>query len=120
MDTGHRLLHRTRMKVKALCVVYLMSALPLAGAAESPAISTAVTAHRHLADYDAELRLPMGRIDTAKMTQRLQELGVTTYYWLIAHAATDGCLAPVLAWKSAPLPVAATKPARMAKSFAAR
>jgi hypothetical protein len=43
----------------------------------------------HLADYDAELRRPDGRVDTSAMVQRLKELGVTTYYWLIAHAATD-------------------------------
>jgi hypothetical protein len=44
---------------------------------------------RQLADYDAELRLANGRVDVTGMTRRLQELGVTTYYWLIAHAATD-------------------------------
>jgi hypothetical protein len=43
----------------------------------------------HLADYDAELRRPDGRVDTALIVQRLKELGATTYYWLIAHAATD-------------------------------
>jgi hypothetical protein len=43
----------------------------------------------HLADYDAELRRPDGRVDTTQMVQRLNELGVTTYYWLIAHAGTD-------------------------------
>jgi hypothetical protein len=43
----------------------------------------------HLADYDAELRRPDGRVDAAHMVQRLKELGATTYYWLIAHAATD-------------------------------
>src|SRR5215510_5463581 len=43
----------------------------------------------HLADYDAELRRPDGRVDTIAMVERLKELGVTTYYWLIAHAATD-------------------------------
>jgi hypothetical protein len=42
-----------------------------------------------LADYDAELRLPNGRVDVPGLTRRLQELGVTTYYWLIAHAAID-------------------------------
>src|SRR5205823_13964141 len=46
-------------------------------------------ARPQLADYDAELRLPNGRADTASLARRLQELGVTTYYWLIAHAATD-------------------------------
>ena len=45
--------------------------------------------HRHLADYDAELRLPNGRVDTDAMVARLKELGVTTYYWLICHAETD-------------------------------
>jgi hypothetical protein len=49
----------------------------------------AVVAAPHLADYDAELRRPDGRVDTTLMVQRLKELGVTTYYWLIAHAATD-------------------------------
>jgi hypothetical protein len=43
----------------------------------------------HLADYDAELRRADGRVDTALMVKRLKDLGVTTYYWLIAHAATD-------------------------------
>jgi hypothetical protein len=43
----------------------------------------------HLADYDAELRLPNGRVDIATMASRLKELGVTTCYWLIAHAASD-------------------------------
>ncbi len=43
----------------------------------------------HLADYDLEVRLPNGRVDTDAMVKRLKELGVTTYYWLIWHAATD-------------------------------
>jgi uncharacterized protein YfiM (DUF2279 family) len=41
------------------------------------------------ADYDAALRRPDGRVDTDAMVKRLKELGVTTYYWLIAHAPTD-------------------------------
>jgi hypothetical protein len=44
---------------------------------------------QHLADYDSELRRPDGRVDIDLMVKRLQELGVTTYYWLIWHAATD-------------------------------
>ncbi len=43
----------------------------------------------HLADYDAELRRPDGHVDTDAMVKRLKEVGVTTYYWLIHHAATD-------------------------------
>lgn len=44
---------------------------------------------QHLADYDAELRRPDGRVDIDGMVARLKELGVTTYYWLIWHASTD-------------------------------
>jgi len=51
--------------------------------------SRTASSRYQLADYDAELRLANGRVDVARMAQRLQELGVTTYYWLIAHAATD-------------------------------
>lgn len=43
----------------------------------------------HLADYDAELRRPDHRVDADAMVQRLQDLGVTTHYWLIWHAPTD-------------------------------
>jgi uncharacterized protein YfiM (DUF2279 family) len=43
----------------------------------------------HIADYDAELRRPDGRVDIDAMVTRLQELGVATYYWLIWHAPTD-------------------------------
>jgi len=44
---------------------------------------------QHLADYNAELRGADGRVDVDGMVARLQELGVTTYYWLIWHAPTD-------------------------------
>ncbi|HEY5912042.1 MAG TPA: hypothetical protein VJA21_15670, partial [Verrucomicrobiae bacterium] len=43
----------------------------------------------HLADYDAELRGPDGRVDTGTLVARLKELGVGTYYWLVWHAETD-------------------------------
>lgn len=39
---------------------------------------------RHLADYSAALELPSGRVDTDAMVKRLKELGVNTYYWLVA------------------------------------
>jgi hypothetical protein len=64
----------------------LLLFLLISSQAPAPAQSTSRT---HLADYDAELRRPDGRVDTALMVQRLKELGATTYYWLIAHAATD-------------------------------
>lgn len=44
---------------------------------------------QHFADYDAELRRPDGRVDVDSMVARLHQLGVTTYYWLVWHAATD-------------------------------
>ena len=37
----------------------------------------------HLADYDSELRLPNGHVDTDVLVKRLKELGVNTYYWLV-------------------------------------
>jgi hypothetical protein len=43
----------------------------------------------HLADYDAELRRTDGHVELDRMVHRLHELGVTTYYWLVWHAATD-------------------------------
>lgn len=42
-----------------------------------------------LADYDSEPRLPNGRVDVDTLVARLKELGVTTYYYLVWHAATD-------------------------------
>lgn len=44
---------------------------------------------QHLADYNSELRRPDGRVDIDAMVTRLEELDVTTYYWLIWHAPTD-------------------------------
>ena len=64
--------------------VFTLCAVTSAAPAQPPALR-----HHQLADYDAELRLANGRVDVTAMTRRLQELGVTTYYWLIAHAATD-------------------------------
>jgi hypothetical protein len=45
--------------------------------------------HPQFADYDAEPRLPNGRVDTDRLVSRLKEVGATTYYWLICHAPTD-------------------------------
>jgi len=44
---------------------------------------------RHLADYNSEPRGADGRVDTDALVQRLDELGVSTYYWLVWHASTD-------------------------------
>ncbi len=42
-----------------------------------------------LADYDAEPRLPNGRVDVEKLAARLRQLGVNTYYFLVLHATND-------------------------------
>ena len=39
---------------------------------------------RHLADYSAVVELPNGRVDVDLTVKRLKELGVDTYYWLVA------------------------------------
>ncbi len=65
------------------------SAPPPVIAAPAKPITSRAPVKLYLADYDAELRLPDGHVDTDKMLTRLKELGVTAYYWLIWHAATD-------------------------------
>src|SRR5437868_6240091 len=74
------------MKSTLLCFFSVLVAMFCVAA---PLGSQAAVAALHLSDYDAELRRPDGRVDTPLMIQRLKELDVTTYYWLIAHAATD-------------------------------
>jgi hypothetical protein len=64
-------------------------AIVLAGLAALGQHEPATISPPHLADYSAELRRPDGRVNTEAMAQRLKDLGVTTYYWLVAHAATD-------------------------------
>ncbi len=49
----------------------------------------APVARPHLADYDAELRRADGRVDIEAMVRRLEELHVTSYYWLLWHATSD-------------------------------
>ncbi|MCY2954829.1 MAG: hypothetical protein NTU53_23100 [Planctomycetota bacterium] len=74
------------------CASTLLWAVGAAAQAQSkPSVQSpgTDTFHRHLADYDDELRLADGRVDADAMVARLKELGVTTYYWLIWHAPTD-------------------------------
>ncbi len=59
------------------------------GTASTLAQPTAPGALAFLADYDAELRRSDGHVDTDATVQRLKELRITNYYWLIWHAATD-------------------------------
>jgi hypothetical protein len=79
------------LKQMTVCLVTLV-ALTVCGIAKgnAPVRGSAPELFRkHLADYDSELRRPDARVDVDAMVTRLKELGVTAYYWLIWHAATD-------------------------------
>jgi hypothetical protein len=73
-----------RIPLKHACVLALALAATAAWAQPQARLATP-----HLADYDAELRGPDRHVDNDAMIRRLQELGVTTYYWLIWHQPTD-------------------------------
>ena len=51
-------------------------------------LATALCATPLIGDYDAELRHG-DHVDNVRMVQRLTELGVDTYLWLIWHSAND-------------------------------
>jgi hypothetical protein len=78
-----------RRKSPNLAGMALGVAAALFGATAAAEPPGAATPPLHFADYDAELRLPIGRVDTERMIQRLKALGVTKYYWLVWHAATS-------------------------------
>jgi len=81
---------RTSSCPAAWIFVLWLSFLGRAAEGEPPIPASAPELFRgHLADYDSELRGPDGRVDIGAMVTRLRALGVTTYYWLIWHAATD-------------------------------
>ena len=67
-----------------LCLALLMTVCATAQGQHRP-----VGSSKHLADYDNELRGADRRVDTDALVQKLNDLGVTTYYWLIWHARTD-------------------------------
>jgi hypothetical protein len=79
-SAGIRLLPMTRL----ICLFALFLACAAATGQPAARISSP-----HLADYDAELRQTDGQVNIEAMVHRLQELDVTTYYWLIWHASTD-------------------------------
>ena len=65
----------------ALCL--LLGAFPSDAAQAAPPLRNVV------ADYDAELRGPDGRVDLDGMVTRLKQLGVNTCFWLVWHAPAD-------------------------------
>jgi hypothetical protein len=74
--------------MKTLTIALVISSWMM-GQAPVPEPSKQGPFRPHLADYDSELRQAGGRVDIDAMVARLQDLGVTTYYWLIWHAPTD-------------------------------
>jgi hypothetical protein len=75
-------------------LAWLLTPVLLCAAAGSALAQNKAPAHQvdsppHFADYDSEPRLPNGRVDCNTLVARLKELHVTTYYWLVWHAATD-------------------------------
>ena len=68
--------------------LYAASVILCVAAAMASAQAT-LPSRPHLADYDSELRRADGRVDIDAMANRLKQLGVTTYYWLVWHAPTD-------------------------------
>jgi hypothetical protein len=72
-----------------LIVLALLSARAGTASAQDKAFPRSSHVPPHFADYDAEPRRPDGHVDGDFLLARLKELHVTTYYWLIYHAATD-------------------------------
>jgi hypothetical protein len=79
------------LRISAILGVLLLCLGMLGRAEDAGRVSgnSALLSRSHFADYDAELRLPNGRVDTDRLVARLKELGATTYYFLICHAPTD-------------------------------
>jgi len=71
------------------CTLALICAIAGPTFAQEQAPARPVHSPLHLADYDSEPRRPDGHVDDDALVTRLKELHVTTYYWLILHAATD-------------------------------
>jgi hypothetical protein len=67
----------------------LLCAIAGPALAQSKAPARPAHATPHFADYDSEPRRPDGHVDGDALLARLKELHVTSYYWLVWHAATD-------------------------------
>ena len=70
--------------LSALAVVLALAACSCSYAAATDAGIFCI-----IADYDAELRGPDGRVDIPLLIRQLKALGVNCYFWLIWHADTD-------------------------------
>ncbi len=79
----------SRRLLASLCTLFLLCASAQPAAAQVVAPVRPRRPPLHFADYDSEPRRPDGRVDCDALVARLKELHVTTYYWLVWHAATD-------------------------------
>ena len=75
--------------VPTLWILVLLSAFAGPAFAQNKAPASAARTTLHFADYDSEPRRADGHVDCDALLARLTELHVTTYYWLVWHAATD-------------------------------
>src|ERR1039458_625785 len=75
--------------VPTLWILVLLSAFAGPAFAQNKAPAGAARSSIHFADYDSEPRRADGHVDCDALLARLKELRVTTYYWLVWHAATD-------------------------------
>jgi hypothetical protein len=75
--------------VAGLSALVLLCALAGLASAQSKTPAGPAQSPLQFADYDAEPRRADGHVDGDALLTRLKELHVTTYYWLVWHAATD-------------------------------
>ncbi len=75
--------------IRQNCVVIVFALACCCFSDEPDGGAMARAVHGIMADYDAELRRPDGRVDGDAMAARLKGLGVNTCFWLLWHAPTD-------------------------------
>jgi hypothetical protein len=78
-----------KRSLASLSALSLLCAIAQSAPAETRPSPRAIHPTFHFADYDSEPRRPDGHVDADPLLARLKELQVTTYYWLVWHAATD-------------------------------
>lgn len=76
------------LSVSACLAVEQVSSTNSSPALSSPA-RLRLMAYYNVGDYDAEPRLPNGRVDVGFLNSRLKELGMRTYFWLVWHNTND-------------------------------
>jgi hypothetical protein len=79
----------SKRSLATLCTLFSLCAIAQPTPAQVKPHTRPVHSPLHFADYDSEPRRPDGHVDADALLARLKELHVTTYYWLVWHAATD-------------------------------